>query len=346
VKVLLGDLGATKLAQLHRRDCSIHQGFFALYQAPGKSAAWVAEVPTPQAWEGKGNDEKIDAEFEAFLRQLHSFQVKHCLPPGGDLVARRLVLENLPVPLAKTLLYKYSYRLGAGFLDLEPGMRLRIERAEFRPSPTHDQTLATYLGTRTAYYELSRNKGNQTNLKLTRMDATPGLPPAPDLPESTLARRTVGMRVYRLFFATKFVPPNRQRAALLIGTREANQLEEATHEIQGDPEIGCSRFTPQIACVTFDGPVIASPELRVVVNGRPTYVPVGSTLGNVLGIIETPERAAVLRTLRIQRLFRGKYASLEFSPRDAAIFRLVLLGRDKISWSADQPPTSKYPIRN
>ncbi len=329
ITVGLGDLGARGRAD--RRDCAIRGPLFAL--RPGRASDWVAELPPPQVWEEEGSDERVWAEFTAFLSQLHSLQARHCFPDGGEFVAKSLVLESLAVPAAMTILYLYSYRLGTGFIDVVPGMRLRVERAAFRPTPKGDQTLANYLGTRTAYYELSRNERNEISLRLTHVDTTPGLAAAPDLPDTKLASQTVAARLYRLFFLTKFVPPNRQRAALLVGTRDSKQLEEITGAIQGNPEIACSAFAGgQVTCVAFDGAVSLSTELKVQLNGQPSYVPVGSTLRTLLAQLLPQRRPAAVRNLRIQRLFHGRYANVEFDRGDSGIMGLVLLGGDKISW--------------
>lgn len=329
ITVGLGDLGAR--GRIHRRDCAIRGPLFAL--RPGRASDWVAELPPAQVWEEEGSEERVWAEFTAFLSQLHSLQARHCLPDGSEFVARSLVSESLVVPVAKIILYMYSYRLGTGFIDVVPGMRLRVERAAFRPSPKGDQTLANYLGTRTAYYELSRNEKNEITLRLTRVDTTPGLAEAPDLPDMKLASQTTAARLYRFFFWTKFVPPNRQRPALLVGTRDIRQLEEITLAIQGNPEIACSALAgEQVTCAAFDAAVSVSTELKVQLNGQPSYIPVGATLRTVFAKLPPQRRAAAVRKLRIRRLFHGRYANVEFDRGDSGIMGLVLLGGDKLSW--------------
>ncbi len=329
ITVGLGDLGARE--RIHQRDCAIRGPLFGLH--PGRGSDWVAELPPVQVWGEEGGGERVWVEFTGFLSQLHNLQARDCLPDGGEFVARSLVSESLAAPVAESILYRYSYRLGTGFIDVVPGMRLRVDRVAFRPSPKGDQTRANYLGTRTVYYELSRNERNEITLKLTRVDTTPGLAEAPDLPDMKLAGQTTAARLYRLFFWTKFVPPNRHRPALLVGTQDIRQLEGITLAIQGNPEIACSALAgEQVTCAAFDAAVTVSTELKVQLNGQPSYIPVGATLRTVLAKLPPQRRAAAVRRLRIRRLFHGRYANVEFDRGEPVIMGIVLLAGDKISW--------------
>jgi hypothetical protein len=318
-----------------RAQCSIHEPLFSLYLQPHKATHWIAEIPSPLAWEEAGDDE-IRSEFGTFASGVEELERKGCLPPDASLSLIPLLVENLAVPLADTLFYRYSYRPGQGIVDLAPGMGVRIRRAEFSTPSEDKQSLANYLGDRTTFYEVRRNRRNELVLKLTKVEVSAGLsePSAEDLPEVSLPSQTAGMRMARLFLLTYFVPKRRRRAAILVGTQQLSQMHEATAAIGNDPYIECSKIAAHGAnCVAFEGLVTVSSELVVNVNGQKTYVVLPSPVAAVIPQAPLPGEDAIPESLAIRRLFRGKYVPVEFDLRDQTILKLPLVIGDRITWA-------------
>jgi hypothetical protein len=78
--------------------------------------------------------------------------------------------------------------------------------------------------------------------------------------------------------------------------------------------------------------VSASVEVNVGVNGEWRYFPIGSTVETALAGVPEQQRAAARQSLRIQRLFRGTYRDVKFSPANPQVPELRLFAGDRISW--------------
>lgn len=141
----------------------------------------------------------------------------------------------------------------------------------------------------------------------------------------------------RLFLFTEFVPTHERRTALLIGAENAYQVNRGTAAISKDPGIPCEQLTASgIDCASLDGTVSMSVDMDVVVNEKMNHFPIGSTVESALDGVPKDKIAQAIKTLRIQRLFRGKYADLDFNhPRDA-FSKLTLFAGDRLSWTTSQ----------
>jgi hypothetical protein len=73
--------------------------------------------------------------------------------------------------------------------------------------------------------------------------------------------------------------------------------------------------------------------LNVVVNGRPTYIPIGSRLWTIFPGTTKPQQEILIRTLRVERSFQGKPVAVQFPRNFNDISQLLLFGGDRISWS-------------
>lgn len=331
VPIVSNSLGPKRAAA---PQCSIHEPLFSLYSKPKKAKRWTAEIPSPQASEEAGDD-KIRSEFAAFVVHVTELERRGCLPPNSSLSLVPFVAESLAVPLTETLFYRYSYRSGQGIVDLVPGMRLEIQRAEFTTPSEDEQKLANYIGERTCFYEVRGHRGNELALRLTKVKASGGLagPPAPDLPEFSLPSQIAGARIARLFLLTLFVSKGRKRAAIVVGARQLRQMQEATAAIANDPLIQCSAIEAQGAsCVAFEGNVTVSSEIAVNVNGQRRYVLLKSSVGDIIAQARGAWEDVVPQSLAVTRLFHGKHVPVEFDHSDQTILKLPALAGDRLTW--------------
>jgi hypothetical protein len=122
--------------------------------------------------------------------------------------------------------------------------------------------------------------------------------------------------------------------AILIGGALTQDLDGPTQAIESDPGISCKTLLSwRITCALFDGTVTVSPMLEVFINGRRTYVPIGTKLLFILPQVTASQEATLIRTLHVERSFQGRVARVNFPSDPQAISQLLLFGEDRISWS-------------
>lgn len=315
------------------RGCSIENPFLSLNRR-GALGAWVADVPTPSAWLRQNLFSNARQDWKRFMNQLAQRQSRGCFSPEGFEAARGWIGESIPAPTSFAFYFRYSLD-DRGFITLRPGMMLFVERSIFR-DPGRPQTAATYLGEWRVYYDVVRQRDGKIALKRRRAVRSKGLSArvVRRFPDASLAHSFAGMRSLRLFLLTLFVPKNIERKGLLIGVRKNAEMPPTSLSIMKNPEIPCRDLEkPGVTCASFEGMVSASVQLNVRVNGKWEYFPVLSTVGKVLKSAPHSEQASALQSLRIQRLFRGRYYNLEFQHGDSAILQLPLFAGDRISWT-------------
>ncbi len=138
----------------------------------------------------------------------------------------------------------------------------------------------------------------------------------------------------RLFLQDLTVSGDTKTPAILIGGALDQDMTGVTQAIENDPGISCKALGQwRITCVLFDGVVTVSPMLEVFVNGARTYIPIGSKLQSILPNVTTSQRATLIRTLRVERSFQGKFARVQMPSDLEGVSQLLLFGEDRISWS-------------
>jgi hypothetical protein len=334
-KISLGNLPGNVIGK-HNENCSIRDPWFSLYR--NDSGDWIVELPLPAAWPGGHLYSDIRPQWNQFLTQLYELEGKRCITPVAYVVAASRIAESVPILANDALFFKYSFGSG-GVVTLTSGMRLHINRSIFRPVPGGAETVSNYLGERTIYYQVEEKRGDALALKLDAIHNSAGLKQSAgsQFRDAKLARTFSGARVLRLFLFTLFVPMHERRAALLIGAKDADGLNQATAAIAKHPEIPCDRLTASgTECASLDGTVSMSVDMNVVVNGKVHYFPIGSAVDSALGNLPKDEMAEAVKTLRIERLFRGKYAEVEFNHSSEAFSKLMLFAGDRLSWKTSQ----------
>jgi len=316
-------------------DCSIKGRWFSFYVDPGNSPYWIAETPSASASQQSAGTIDMKDQWQGFERALYGLQQRQCFASVDEyLSVKERIAASVSAPATDTLFYQYGYGPG-GYVDLAPGMQLQIER-DFFGSPAPDQPpLTNYRGTTITYYAVSGNIGSGARLRFLRTEKRSVGSTAPDVVTSdvTLATDFAAAPRLRLFLEDLEVSGNAKSPAILIGAPTSRELNDATQAIESDPGIACKALLrPQVTCALFDGLVTVSPMLQVVVNGSPSYVPIGSRLWFVLPQTTTQE-PALIRTLRVRRSFDNKPVDVHFVHDTEDISQLLLFGGDRISWS-------------
>ena len=305
--------------------CSTLVGEFNLSLKEGSSSEWVGTLPSLQTWQESMAGGSFSQEFERFLGQISGLADGGCLALDRAAMLTEAVRESIPIRVEETDYYRYGYRLGTGSIDLEPGIRLKIERAEFDP-------LGKFQDTSTVYYRIARDSRHTIHFQIE--NAPPQESSGASLPDRTLAMRESGKYYDRLFFLGKHVPPNLHYAAMVVGTRSRSRLEEIARTIRARPDIGCAAATEkEITCVPFEGPVSVSAEIEVSLNGSRFFLEPRDTIRDLLSQTDNTPCRSNPRSLRIEREFLKKLTPVDFDSVGDSILDLVLVGGDRITCS-------------
>jgi hypothetical protein len=327
-------------------SCVVDGPLFRLAPAAEKEGGLELTLPSLKSWREQllaaQNPSRSDAflgEIGEFFDGMRALVKKGCLPAGTLLPVRDLILASVPIRPDQGLFASYGYWAGKGAMDLRPGLRLEVERAYYRDTDVSAaaKTLANYIGTSTATYDIVEKQGRNIQFHLIGVEHKPQeLAKRRDrgIPDFTLAHLAGAAPFYRLLLASDFVPERIKRSALLIGSTSADRINAVTNQFHAHHDLGCADLTHggDVLCVEFDGEVTVSPQVQVVVNGQNTFVSWGSTVRRVFGEQSGEQIAAAMKTLRVERLFDLHYSQIQFPADDDGILGLTLVGGDHVSW--------------
>jgi hypothetical protein len=227
----------------------------------------------------------------------------------------------------------YGYSLERGGVDLKPGVRLKVERAYFRPGEAGEDPHAAknFAGVSTMYASVELT--GDSKVRYQHVGETLYSPASLAHTDDDANRdlRLIGVPeepYYRLLFYTYVVPKDRTLSAVIIGASSASQLDRLDKELRAQPHAGCKSAVAAagMACFEFDGFVTLSCQIEVVVNGTRKFVEWGARVKDVVP-------AKSLKALRMQRRYLDSYYDVRFDPRDADVLSLVLVDGDRLSWS-------------
>jgi hypothetical protein len=317
-------------------DCSIRGSWFTFSKAPGSSLDWIAQTPSLTQWQQTAGTVDMKEEWQTFERSLNELQQNRCFASQDEyLLVKQRIATGISVPADDTLFYRYGFGPG-GYVDLAPGMRLRIYREYFGPHANNQPSSASFEGTSITDYEVLDNGESGTRLGFLNTEKRAMGPTAfatNPLDNELGAHFAVSIHL-RLFLENLTVSGDVKSPAILIGASTDEDMNEASKEIENNAEVSCEALEHlHVTCVRFDGTVTVSPMLQIFVNGSVTYVPIGSKLWFVLPHTPGLQQTALFRTLRVQRLFRNKEVDVQFTHDTEGASQVLLVGGDKVSWS-------------
>jgi hypothetical protein len=260
--------------------------------------SWKAGVAAQQA---------LRANFADFYGRLEALELsaKMLVAGGAEVLAQR-VAEALPVPIGDSLYYRTGFNAGFGlssspFVDLQPGMRLRVDFAA-NQFVAPGSPLNGLVGAGQFYFAIGRDSGQRIVFD-TFLSAIAAPETTAPLGQATasgvidIQAAGAARRHYRLFYPSQLPPATAPgdsrltRNVTLIGADTLADLGAATdvYTTSGEIAAAASGNLPIIA-ISFRGRAIAVPEIGVYVNRRVgdyrqsnlTYVPVGTTLRQLL----------------------------------------------------------------
>ncbi len=222
---------------------------------------------------------------------------------GITLVQQRLA-EHLPLPLEQVLAYHYGLNRDPGYIDLHPGMRLRVDYQMYQsvdPADSSPERPSSngFVGNTTAYYHLNRYARTLSTGAIeyslgfdpfvsklaTGFDTTliknvteSGAGGLVDLMQSSFRRP-----YYRLFYhrqapGTTTVGRS-ERVATLVGSNSLSDLNEAAQEFITTGQIAT---TSRRVTFFFRGRALVIPEIQIFLHDQPTYVPIGTSVRQLL----------------------------------------------------------------
>jgi hypothetical protein len=209
------------------------------------------------------------------------------------------------------------------WLDLRPGMELRIEGAYYKDGSPRSG-MADYLGAETAAWEVRSNGTLELGPVSSFLHAQPGKEQPRDQPALQLlvSPRDLTYRYHRLFFQVVMDRAGTIRPAVLLGSRSIAELDNLTKQfLAGQPSL-CGPGSNR--CDAFPAWCTASVAIGIVVNGVARKVVWGSTLGSV---------AAHPRNVELLRVSNGRLAPVPIDAGDPGALRLPLLHGDQVSWN-------------
>ena len=321
-----------------RTNCSAERGPFRLEQGRNDAGSVQITLPAPERWlrdlEGQAEVTGGDdfESLDAILADVDRLQQEGCFGEKNASI-REFILQSLPIRPNVNSLNTHGYRAGRSGVDLKPGMRLKIERAYFRPAQAGEEghEAKNFLGVSTVYFDLELAGENETRFRQVgdiryspaslaqNVQETSGYPSFSGIPQELS---------YRLLFDTYLVPKEHTLSAAIIGARNPSQLDELDKDLRAQSDEGCKNAVAAraAACFEFDGFVALSTLINVELNGKPKFVEWGTKIKDVL-----PKNS--LKSLRIQRQFMNSYSELNFDPGDSNVLSLALVNGDRLTWS-------------
>jgi hypothetical protein len=234
------------------------------------------------------------------------------VPADPNYFLRSPDLKDVPFP---DLLSHYT-GVGAGWVDLQPKMGLRIENAYYREgAPKHG--LNGFLGT-----EIARYRAQRTGLSLLSVEAKLAQRPSDQARVQDLLRSSQKRHRYqRFFYQVVFKSKGESRGAVLLSANSIDELDQLSARLLQDADSVCTDQSTH--CTAFPEACSVSIEMEIVINGTARTVLWGSLLASV---VTRP------RQLEVLRFYGGRLTPIEIDASDPSAMRLPLLPEDHINW--------------
>lgn len=210
-----------------------------------------------------------------------------------------------------------------GWVDLRPGMELKIEGAYYREG-SPGRNVADYLGDEVATYVVSTNGTLRLGSVSSFLDHESGKQQPRDQPAVQLLvrPRNLAYRYHRLVFQVLVSSNGTIRPAILLGSRSIAGIDKLTKQLLEGQLSGCGPGSGECAALPLW--CTASPSIGIVVNGNARKVAWGSTLGSV---------AIRPSHMELLRADNGRSAAVQVDVADPEALRAPLAQGDQVSWN-------------
>jgi hypothetical protein len=286
-------------------DYKVANADFALeFDEQGHSSKIYAKVRLTGAnlWSCEGTARAaLMQNFTSFLTEVEAkLEAKSVIAPGGTAVIAAQIADRIPAPPVETLFYRYSLWTGlAGgtpYVDVRPGMRLRIE-TEASQFVSPGSPLNGYVGGGTITVAVgSTPAGSSRAVTFDPFLGTISSPATAGAPNPIVAGGLVDLHPpggarphWRLFYPASMPlpsPPGNLGMAqnvTLAGAATRADMAAVTREYPNR-----AQADPANVYAVFSGRAMVVPEVQIglaVGHEAPwqsTWVPLGTTLANVI----------------------------------------------------------------
>jgi hypothetical protein len=301
---------------------------------------WSVTSLSPSGWQQQAGDLDIHAEWNRFLDQLSLLERRSCFPRSQTFYSmRRAIAEKIPLPANEAAFFSYSFS-GSGFVDLAPGMQLKIEQPLIQSATSTAR--GSYKGSLEADYRVAAPSDLGVELLLyhtVNRKAAKSFPSGADL-VFDVSKRFRSWPFLRLFLQS-IGDSKTQPTAILLGARTVGDLQEATLRVEAAGRTNCPSSTPSsVECVSFGTKTAVSLLSSVSINGTTELRPFGTTFGYLIDVAgsakghnEVAAETHLLRQASLHRsLVQGGYAEVDFRKTLDSVNQIVLLPGDKVAW--------------
>lgn len=243
---------------------------------------------------------QLKNSFLSFQQQLSALEEEennNCLTKGDAQIISQRVANALPLRLDEILAFNYGFDSSNRIIDLQAGMRLRIEQSAYQFVDPEDNLSEAYVGRGSSYLHVIQ-RTDQTLVfdpflgVLQAIEAEPA--DQNELGRTRMISGAMGLtavgvsrRYARLVYPTQFPTTKNttpvtaedelpMRVGLLLADSTAD-LKKATDSYIHESSCAANRNN-SIMCFYFSGRSFVIPEILVKIQGTEKYVPVGTTL--------------------------------------------------------------------
>ncbi len=316
-------------------DCSAEGEVFSL-QPDDPAHFWKVRSFSLQGWNHRGSEIDMDAQWRLLTEKLDLLDRHGCFPPGVNAASiRRAIAAVIPLPAGELQSFFYSAD-AEGFVDLAPGMEIKIEELRMSPPKTFqvappeigDRQTVSGLTSSYGYFQVVSGSGGTA---LRRSKPRRGWPAGENNLNAELANRFKATPRMRLFFET-LSEGGATRSAMLLGSSSLHDLNTTTELIRTRGKVACATHQPELVCVIFVNDSV-SLLASLWINGRLTLYPLGTQLVILLRGLPQGKEAKVLSSVRLMRpLASGAYAEILFPKTMEGVGQVTLLPGDRVTW--------------
>ncbi|MCB0531456.1 MAG: LamG domain-containing protein [Saprospiraceae bacterium] len=250
----------------------------------------------------------------AFDDLLKKAEADNGLNAGGLRLLQGRMAECLPLEYEHLLYYHYGWDVAQNYIDLHPGMRLRVDFQQYQfVHATEQKAKNGFTGGGSIYvpvHSYTEDDGAQYlgfGPFLSRLQASNRGNLSEDGAGGLFDLVKVGSRkpYFRLFFPNEEIPADApERAVTIVG---ADRWQDLPAEIPVTDSGNTIRFF-------FRDKAMVMPEIQVLVGDREVYVPVGTTMRQLIEMYANipaasafaePDLEAFLGQARPRRLFHS-----------------------------------------
>lgn len=250
----------------------------------------------------------LQNSFRLFRQQVEQLEQSGVLIAGGTDLLLAQVAGNLPLRFDEVLFYHYGLDPVNQYVDLQPGMTLRLEAAGYQycdgpGGPGYGLNAYVNAGSSRLPLVQLANGLRAFDAFLGRFSSSYSLNPAASCPLQ--ASGLVDLQVsgnarkrWRLVYPAVFVGAGSvdnqgaggQTSCVLLGADSYADLDAATTDVIAG-NAGCGQQAQghnPIVSISFTGRTIAVPEITVLLRNQQIQLPVGSTYRNVIQQMANP----------------------------------------------------------